>query len=90
MKKKWAPKSAAQRKAHLLEEIGEVLVELGKCDRFGIDTRFDPNIDAKTTDPRYKSNREALIRELMDLQHAITMYIDDLTSIYSNHESQHD
>lgn len=74
----WAPKTPEQRYARLLEEIGEVLVERGKCDRFGIDTRFDTDTLRVTNDVAYESNREALVRELNDLKGAIDDVLGDL------------
>jgi NTP pyrophosphatase (non-canonical NTP hydrolase) len=80
MREKWAPKHPAERKARLIEEIGEVLQEQGKADRFGLDTRYDHNVHAVThaDDTKWESNRESLIRELEDLLGAIKSYLIDL------------
>lgn len=78
MKQPWAPKTAEERKARVLEEIGEVLIEWGKCGRFGPETRYDPATQRPTTDPLVESNREALVRELEDLSGAIEVYLRDL------------
>lgn len=78
MQSQWMPKTPEQRRAQLMEEIGEVLVEMGKCDRFGIDTRFDHTTNKPTTDKYVESNREALIRELLDLRGAIDACLLDL------------
>lgn len=75
---KWLPKTPEDRRTRLREEIGEVLQEDGKADRFGLDTRYDRAAHAVTQDTACESNREALLRELRDLKAAIAAVEADL------------
>src|SRR6266550_1838380 len=71
MNPKWLPKTPEGRRARLREEMGEVLQADSKADRFGLDTRYDSERHCVTTDVRVESNREAFLRELIDLKKAI-------------------
>lgn len=57
-----------QAKARLIEEIGEVLQAIGKCDRFGWKNCYPEGSD---------SNSVKLYAELSDLQFAIDAFNDE-------------
>lgn len=80
------PTTRATRIARLVEECGEVLKEVGKAGRFGLDTRWDKKWrrvitverDGATLAAHTESNREALLRELLDLEGTISELRRDL------------
>lgn len=71
MHPEWIRPGLDQSKARLIEEMGEVLVEFGKIDRFGWYNRW-PN------EPHVANNTQNLISELIDLKHAISMFEEEL------------
>lgn len=81
MNPKYLPTTPAGRLDRLIEEMGEVLQEIGKCRRFGFDTRWD--VDRHQVAPscaiHIPSNSENLIRELNDVIIAASGVITDLT-----------
>jgi hypothetical protein len=75
---KWLPQTPQGRRARLIEEMAEVMINHSKAERFGLDTRYDWDKHAETTDTNWESNREALLRELGDLKSAIEAVERDL------------
>lgn len=78
MNPKWLPKTPKARRARLREEMGEVLQEDSKAERFGLDNRYDSERHCVTRNRRWESNREAFLRELGDLKFAIAAVEKDL------------
>lgn len=74
----YLPKTREAKLARLTEEAAEVILELGKIGRFGLDTRFSFELMSVVGDPAVESNREALLRELADLEDAIRAVREDL------------
>ena len=64
MKPQYEPTHDTQAVAYLCEECGEVLAAAGKSLRWGLDS-VNPELDNPET------NREWLLRELVDLEGAI-------------------
>lgn len=63
MHKDFEPKDLAKKKAHFIEEVGEALKELGKCERFGPDS-YKPGRDP------FDTNIKRLASELRDVGRA--------------------
>lgn len=63
---RWVPKTPEQVCAYLVEEIGECIAALGKCERWGYDS-YNPDLHPDDQEP----NRDWLLRELRDLKRAI-------------------
>lgn len=68
----YLPKTLKGKLARLAEEAGEVVTAYGKIQRFGLDTRYNPVLKRVTNrDYAVESNREAMMRELRDLESAL-------------------
>lgn len=67
MKSEYEPKTVEQALGYLVEECGEVLAAVGKTQRWGLDS---VNPDLPRTEQ--ETNREWILRELTDLNGAIT------------------
>ena len=63
----YAPKNDMQKLAHLIEECGEVLAAAGKTLRWGLDS-----VNPELPQENQETNRDWLLRELLDLDIAIT------------------
>lgn len=76
---KWLPTTLEGKLARLTEECGEVLQYLGKIGRFGIDGRYCYKRRVRDdNDKTIESNREGLVREMMDLKSSIEEVIKAL------------
>ncbi len=62
METRYLPKTTPKKLAHLVEECGEVMQAVGKAGRFGLDKRHPAGGE---------TNREWILRELVDLECAI-------------------
>ena len=62
MNKAYLPTDTPGKMWHVSEECGEVLKNLGKAGRFGLDN-YDPTVPKE----KRETNREAILRELEDL-----------------------
>jgi NTP pyrophosphatase (non-canonical NTP hydrolase) len=60
----YRPISIEQKLGYLVEECGEVLAAVGKTQRWGLDS-CNPEVGASR-----ETNREWILRELSDLEHA--------------------
>jgi len=67
MKPQYEPKTVGQQLGYLVEECGEVLAAVGKTQRWGLDS-YNPELPP---DQR-ETNRDWILRELRDLQNAIS------------------
>ena len=72
----YTPQTTDAKLGYLVEECGEVLAAVGKTQRWGLDS-VNPELDPNTAE----TNREWVLRELKDLEHAIALvrtalYID--------------
>lgn len=71
---KWArdpayePKTLAGKLGYLVEECGEVLAAVGKTQRWGLEN-FNPELPPE----KRETNREWVLREMLDLERAIGM-----------------
>jgi len=63
---KYMPRTEIQKLGYLAEECGEVLAAVGKTIRWGLDS-VNPELPIE----QQETNKEWLIRELVDLQNAI-------------------
>jgi NTP pyrophosphatase (non-canonical NTP hydrolase) len=63
METRYLPKTTPKKLAHLVEECGEVLQAVGKAGRFGLDKRHPTR--------GFETNRQWILRELVDLEAAI-------------------
>jgi NTP pyrophosphatase (non-canonical NTP hydrolase) len=68
MKDKYYPETLEQKLGYLVEECGEVLAAVGKAQRWGLDS-YNPEL---AIDER-ETNREWILRELKDLELAISI-----------------
>lgn len=79
MNEAYLPKGTGDKIARVLEETAEVIQEIGKIQRFGLDTRYNHEAHkVQNNNAAVESNREALVRELKDLQHAAHMLQEHL------------
>ena len=69
MQEKYLPKTVEQKFGYLVEESGEVLAAIGKTLRWGLDS-VNPDLPAE----QQETNRDWILRELIDLKRAITMF----------------
>lgn len=65
MKTEYYPKTIEQKLGKLVEECGEVLAAIGKTQRWGLES-VNPEPGAST-----ETNREWILRELIDLLEAV-------------------
>jgi hypothetical protein len=65
MKAAYLPTTRAGKLIHVMEESAEVIREIAKIQRFGLD---NTNPDS----PKKETNRQALLREMHDLKFAIS------------------
>jgi len=72
MNPKFLPRNEIERRWHLAEECAEVIKELSKIGRFGLEG------DAFATMPGARTPKERLIEELKDLELAIAQVRKDL------------
>lgn len=68
MKPEYEPKTVAQKLGYLVEECGEVLAAVGKTQRWGLDS-----VNPELPTDQQETNRMWIMRELRDLQRAITI-----------------
>lgn len=73
MKEKYLPTTPEGRLWRLVEECSEVIKDVAKAGRFGMDTVSPEGEDAGTTP------RQRLLSEFKDLDHAIAAVRADLT-----------
>ncbi len=73
MKSIYKPRTLPQKLGYLVEECGEVLAAVGKTQRWGPDS-VNPELPAE----EQESNRDWLLRELVDLERAIGFVRGDL------------
>lgn len=73
MDDKYKPNSRPQKLGYLVEEAGEVLAAVGKTLRWGLDS-YNPDVAVTERE----TNREWLLRELVDLKRAIAYVEEDL------------
>lgn len=62
------PKTLDDKLTKVVEECAEVIKEICKAERFGLDTRWDALCGCTTTAMSVESNREAILREVHDLE----------------------
>jgi NTP pyrophosphatase (non-canonical NTP hydrolase) len=65
MKPEYVPRTVEARLGYLVEECGEVLAAVGKTQRWGLES-YNPDFG-----PDSETNREWVLRELVDLERAI-------------------
>lgn len=75
----YEPKTADARLGWLVEECGETLQAAGKILRFGLDGRYLSS--APGNEKAMPTNREQLLLELTDLEHAIRLVREELNAI---------
>jgi len=75
MKPQYAPQTTSAKLGYLVEECGEVLAAVGKSQRWGLDS-FNPEIPFKDRE----TNREWVLRELCDLENAIALVRETLST----------
>jgi NTP pyrophosphatase (non-canonical NTP hydrolase) len=76
MKPEYEPKTTEQILGYLVEECGEVLAAVGKAQRWGLES---VNPELRPGDDFYKeTNREWILRELIDLEGAIARVKSEL------------
>lgn len=61
----FAPKTVKQKLSHLTEECAEVILEIAKAQRFGLDSK-NPLLPPE----QQETNRAAILREIADLENA--------------------
>jgi hypothetical protein len=76
MKHVYIPHDRNGRLHHLVEEMGEVMQALGKAGRFGMSHRHPDD---------GPMNAEVILRELDDLEHALTAVKSDLRRFVEEH-----
>jgi NTP pyrophosphatase (non-canonical NTP hydrolase) len=74
MKPQYEPTTLSQKLGYLVEECGEVLAAVGKTLRWGPQS-FNPELP----ESERETNREWILRELLDLQGAIVRVQKALT-----------
>ena len=72
MREIYLPKTAAERQAHFIEEIGECLFAIGKIGRFGPATQYKPG---------HLTNAQKLLKELGDLAAARARMRPDIEAL---------
>jgi NTP pyrophosphatase (non-canonical NTP hydrolase) len=73
MKSQYKPKTTNRKLGYLVEECGEVLAAIGKTQRWGLEN-FNPELPVE----QRETNRDWILRELIDLLYAINMLREDL------------
>lgn len=69
----YRPKTLDQKLGYLVEECGEVLSAVGKSQRWGLESS-NPELPVEDRE----TNREWLLRELVDLERAIALVREGL------------
>lgn len=73
MKKEYMPVTLDQKLGYLVEECGEVLAAVGKTQRWGLEST-NPELPPNERE----TNREWILRELVDLELAIDIVRSEL------------
>lgn len=66
MKPEYKPKTIEQKLGYLVEECGEVLAAVGKTQRWGLNS-----VNPELIEDPAETNRDWVLRELIDLERAI-------------------
>ncbi len=76
MNPNYAPKTLQQKLGYLVEECGEVQAAVGKSIRWGL-----RSVNPELPPEQQETNRDWILRELKDLERAVKLAQDALTSL---------
>jgi uncharacterized protein YuzE len=83
--KKYTPKTTPEKLGYLVEECGETLAAVGKTLRWGLES-YNPELPVAERE----TNRDWILREIHDLERAITLVREALTKVRVTYDHKSD